>query len=394
MSTVARPPIAVGIADKSPLVLAALKALLGQSDRFSLVVAASDGERFLEAVRRMRFDVGIIGWVMPYHDGRAVLEGLRGQADGPRIVVYTGDPDPTLPRRAMALGAAAFVSKRESPDRLLDREANAYSYNEDTPLFELPRAPLLSVGSLQHLALPDRRPFAIGNPWSGATQLNGVPVAELFDRYFFSGLATGVSPSIVGGSRVLPNPRQKVLRDPVGGAAATEADLRGAGDAQSSKFLLQGSAFNLNSVSVAAWAAVLRGVRFPAPQSFVYLDASPDTGTAPDSATQALQTSDAAFLRFAQSAQETYKAEPGLAEGVGDERDADGPPLVKTRPKIHVQRRIDANRADEVGRIGMHRQGVDRHVPDVVRREDRAAVDRRRSARRCGLQQRAQHESR
>ena len=120
MSTVARPPIAVGIADKSPLVLAALKALLGQSDRFSLAVAASDGERFLEAVRRMRFDVGIIGWVMPYHDGRAVLEGLRGQADGPRIVVYTGDPDPTLPRRAMALGAAAFVSKRESPDRLLD----------------------------------------------------------------------------------------------------------------------------------------------------------------------------------------------------------------------------------------------------------------------------------
>lgn len=120
MSTVARPPIAVGIADKSPLVLEALKALLSQSDRFSLAVAASDGERFLEAVRRMRFDVGIIGWVMPYHDGRAVLEGLRGQADGPRIVVYTGDPDPTLPRRAMALGAAAFVSKRESPDRLLD----------------------------------------------------------------------------------------------------------------------------------------------------------------------------------------------------------------------------------------------------------------------------------
>lgn len=120
MSTVARPPIAVGIADKSPLVLAALKALLGQSDRFSLTVAASDGERFLEAVRRMRFDVGIIGWVMPYHDGRAVLEGLRGQADSPRIVVYTGDPDPALPRRAMALGAAAFVSKRESPDRLLD----------------------------------------------------------------------------------------------------------------------------------------------------------------------------------------------------------------------------------------------------------------------------------
>ncbi|MFL5338012.1 MAG: response regulator transcription factor [Geminicoccaceae bacterium] len=120
MTTVARPPIEVGIADKSPLVLAALKSLFAQPERFSLAVAASDGERFLEAVRRLRFDVGIIGWVMPYHDGRAVLEALRQRPDSPRIVIYTGDPDPTLPRRAMTLGAAAFVSKREPPERLLD----------------------------------------------------------------------------------------------------------------------------------------------------------------------------------------------------------------------------------------------------------------------------------
>ena len=120
MSTAARPPVEVGIADKSPLVLTALKALLSQTERFRLAVAASDGERFLEAVRRIRFEVGIIGWVMPYRDGRDVLEALRGQPDAPRIVVYTGDPDPALPRRAMALGAAAFVSKREATDRLLD----------------------------------------------------------------------------------------------------------------------------------------------------------------------------------------------------------------------------------------------------------------------------------
>jgi two-component system, NarL family, nitrate/nitrite response regulator NarL len=120
MTTVARPPIEVGIADKSPLVLTALKSLFAQPDRFALAVAASDGERFLEAVRRLRFDVGIIGWVMPYHDGRAVLEALRQRPGSPRIVIYTGDPDPTLPRRAMTLGAAAFVSKREPPERLLD----------------------------------------------------------------------------------------------------------------------------------------------------------------------------------------------------------------------------------------------------------------------------------
>jgi two-component system, NarL family, nitrate/nitrite response regulator NarL len=120
MATLAAKAIEVGLADKSPLVVAALKQLLGQGERFSLTVTASDGERFLDAIRRLHFDVGIIGWVMPYLDGRGVLEALSRLPAGPRIVVYTGDPDPALPRRVMALGAAAFVSKREPPERLLD----------------------------------------------------------------------------------------------------------------------------------------------------------------------------------------------------------------------------------------------------------------------------------
>jgi DNA-binding NarL/FixJ family response regulator len=114
-------PIEVGIADKSPLVVAALKQLLAaRGGRFSLAVAASDGEGFLAAVGRLHLDVGVIGWVMPNGDGRAVLEALKERPESPRVVVYTGDPDPTLPRRALALGAAAFVSKREPPERLLD----------------------------------------------------------------------------------------------------------------------------------------------------------------------------------------------------------------------------------------------------------------------------------
>lgn len=118
--TQTQPLIEIGLADKSPLVIAALKQLLTQRSQLSLAVTASDGERFLEAVRRRHFDVGIIGWVMPYIDGRGVLEALKKQPGGPRIIVYTGDADPRLPRRVMLLGAAAFVSKREPPEHLLD----------------------------------------------------------------------------------------------------------------------------------------------------------------------------------------------------------------------------------------------------------------------------------
>src|SRR4029079_2360504 len=82
---------------------------------------------------------------------------------------------------------------------------------------------------------------------------------------------------------------------------------------RSSKFFVQGGAFNLNSVNVAAWTAVLRGIRFPAPQSFTYLDSTVATGTAEDSATAPVQSTDAQFFRFSQSAQETYKADAGSA---------------------------------------------------------------------------------
>jgi two-component system nitrate/nitrite response regulator NarP len=113
-------PIEVAVVDKSPLVHTALKGLLAQDARFSLAYTASDGERFLDALDCLHCDVAVMGWVMPFKDGRAVLEAIKDRPFSPRIVVYTGDPDPTLPRRVMALGGAAFLSKREPPERLLE----------------------------------------------------------------------------------------------------------------------------------------------------------------------------------------------------------------------------------------------------------------------------------
>ncbi len=113
-------PIEIIIADKNPLVLRGLEQLLRADPRFTVVATASDGERFLTAVERLSLAVGIIGWEMPYLDGRRVLETLRRQPTPPRIVVYTGSPDPDIPRQAMSLGAAGFCSKREPPASLVE----------------------------------------------------------------------------------------------------------------------------------------------------------------------------------------------------------------------------------------------------------------------------------
>ena len=100
--------IDIVVADKSPLVQDGLTQLIEQEERFSLVAIAADGERFMEAVNRLLFDVGVIGWDMPYMGGHEVLQALRKRQKMPRLVVYTGNPSPQVPRLVMQLGGAGF----------------------------------------------------------------------------------------------------------------------------------------------------------------------------------------------------------------------------------------------------------------------------------------------
>ncbi|MEY3607773.1 MAG: hypothetical protein RLZZ447_561 [Verrucomicrobiota bacterium] len=255
------------------------------------------------------------------------LDPRRRRLPGEAFVTGENGNDPSL-----------YVNYRtiSAPDRLLDRGEGASdrSYNEDVPVFELPRAPLLSLGATQHFRLPGQRPFMVGNSWGFGQELNGVPVGELFDRYFFSGVRDGFTPGVAAnGDLIVPNPLLRTVRwyEPgVGYRKPTTDDLRatvegldpagavGAADARSSRFFLQAGAFNLNSTNVAAWAAVLRGVRFPAPQTFRYLSLSSSTGVpSGDTSVATVQSTNAQFLRFSQTAQETYQADAGRADPAG-----------------------------------------------------------------------------
>lgn len=113
-------PIRVGLADKNPLMHAALKHLLSEDDRFELVFVASNCEEFLDLAKQMSIDVGVIGWIIGPSDGRFILDHLSGQDNPPRIIVYTGDENKMVPSQVMTHGGAAFVSKSEQPIVLLD----------------------------------------------------------------------------------------------------------------------------------------------------------------------------------------------------------------------------------------------------------------------------------
>lgn len=113
-------PIHVVLVDKSPLVLSGLSKIFGDDQRFSIVATAADGERFMEAVERLNFDVAVIGWEMPFMTGRDVLAAIKGIADAPRIVVHTGSSKPGVARQVLQLGGAGFCSKQDNPQVLVD----------------------------------------------------------------------------------------------------------------------------------------------------------------------------------------------------------------------------------------------------------------------------------
>ena len=113
-------PVRVAVADKNPLIRAALKQLLSEDERFELVHVTSSCDSFLTHVGDTPVDVGVIGWVIGPCDGRFILDRLGGLDHPPRVVVYTGDVNHMVPAQVMRHGGAGFVSKSEQPEVLLD----------------------------------------------------------------------------------------------------------------------------------------------------------------------------------------------------------------------------------------------------------------------------------
>ncbi|MBS0663134.1 MAG: hypothetical protein JSR48_07700, partial [Verrucomicrobia bacterium] len=268
--------------------------------------------------------------------------------DDPDAWLTTAGRDP----REAVLGPAAFApgangphpelypnyAAASFPDRLLDRALPAsaasttgQSYNEDVPVFEMPRESLRSVGDLQHLALSGVRPFAVGNAWGAPGGWN-----DLFDRYFVTGLSTESVAAARDHLPELPNPGQ-VWAAPAGGRAlpAVATAIAAARDGLLAGQLLQEGAFNVNSFSADAWHAFLRTARRDPGDPFRYVAAAVGTGTGSDDAESIDFADEAVFGRFDQSAPETYRTDTGYAASTTV---PPAPPNVPSKANTHLFR--------------------------------------------------------
>ncbi len=113
-------PVNIAIADKNPMVLRALEALLTLDRRFNLMLMASDGVHFLSSLVHLPVSLGVIGWELPPIRATEILQALAKRPAPPKIVVYSSTKDTTAPAETLRLGGAGFVSKRSPPERLLE----------------------------------------------------------------------------------------------------------------------------------------------------------------------------------------------------------------------------------------------------------------------------------
>ena len=80
---------------------------------------AADGDVALQRMRAERFDVVLLDVMMPVLDGWSVLEALKDDADAPPVLVVSAKTAMQDRERALALGAAAYITKPFDLDALV-----------------------------------------------------------------------------------------------------------------------------------------------------------------------------------------------------------------------------------------------------------------------------------
>ena len=106
------------IVDDEPDVLLILRVNL-EAEGYQTALAA-DGETALRRIADERPDLILLDVMMPVKDGWGVLETLARDIFNHRVVVVSAKASDRDMRRALELGASAYLSKPFDPDELIE----------------------------------------------------------------------------------------------------------------------------------------------------------------------------------------------------------------------------------------------------------------------------------
>ncbi|GAA5115595.1 hypothetical protein GCM10023320_14670 [Pseudonocardia adelaidensis] len=108
------------LADDESLTRGAVGALLGLEPDLVVVGEAAGGDEAIAVIGRQRPDVAVLDVEMPGRDGAEVAQWVAVHASGTRCIVLTRHARPGVLRRALAAGAAGFVTKSAPATVLAD----------------------------------------------------------------------------------------------------------------------------------------------------------------------------------------------------------------------------------------------------------------------------------
>ena len=116
------------LADDESNVRYGLRVLLEERPAFEVVGEAVDAEDLLAQIEAACPDLVLLSWGLPGLAGADQLPVLRSVCDSLYVIVLSGRPE--VRQAALDAGVNAFISKVESPERLLAAIAAAECTNE------------------------------------------------------------------------------------------------------------------------------------------------------------------------------------------------------------------------------------------------------------------------
>lgn len=108
------------LADDESLTRGAVGALLGLEPDLEVVAEVGTGDEAVESVQRHRPDIAVLDVEMPGRDGAEVAQWVAANEPRTRCIILTRHARPGVLRRALAAGAAGFVTKSAPATLLAD----------------------------------------------------------------------------------------------------------------------------------------------------------------------------------------------------------------------------------------------------------------------------------
>lgn len=112
--------LTVLIADDHPVYRQGLERAIKERPDLELVATCEDGRDALEQISRYSPDVAVVDVRMPGLDGLKIVGAVKREGLRSRVILLTGYEDSTAAYRALAEGAAGYVSKASDNMELCD----------------------------------------------------------------------------------------------------------------------------------------------------------------------------------------------------------------------------------------------------------------------------------